>query len=407
MIESLIIRFAKSATRRRLLRGEVRTLWGTTPILTLPLLARSDRLLGFKSRSLVFTTYYITRGFDLNLRWLDRLTLSKFAFGRFTNANIIARRLVLYWMMLRYDFFHFFYDRGILTSPLRIGINPSELELLQRANKRVYAYAYGADVRVRNATLALGKYNLCSECPDPGKYCICNDGAGLSNIATVRAHSTAMLSMGDMLIYTPGARNLYYWPVDLNKLPYVGVIPNGRSLRIAHAPNHSHFKGTRYLVAAVQRLQSEGHSIDLINIQGVPNEKVIEVFSSVDIVADQFIAGFHGYTSIEAMALGKVVLCYLRNPEDVCVDFEYCPIINVSPDSLYDTLKNCLVGKVDLQEIGRKGRQYVERCCTIEAVAIRLGQLYLETANLSPRALLNLNRRLSLLKNRSVHNSGP
>jgi hypothetical protein len=107
------------------------------------------------------------------------------------------------------------------------------------------------------------------------------------------------------------------------------------------------------------------------------------------------------------MALGKVVLCYLRNPEDVCVDFEYCPIINVSPDSLYHTLKNCLVGKVDLQEIGRKGRQYVERCCTIEAVAIRLGQLYLETANLSPRALLNLNRRLSLLKNGSVHNSGP
>src|SRR5439155_16052577 len=43
--------------------GRPRTMWGVTPILTLPLLAKCDRLLGFRSETLVFTTYHTTRSF--------------------------------------------------------------------------------------------------------------------------------------------------------------------------------------------------------------------------------------------------------------------------------------------------------------------------------------------------------
>jgi hypothetical protein len=35
-------------------------MWAVTPILSLPLLARCDRLLGLRSDSLVFTSYYVT-----------------------------------------------------------------------------------------------------------------------------------------------------------------------------------------------------------------------------------------------------------------------------------------------------------------------------------------------------------
>ena len=53
----------KQRTLRRLKRGRVRSLWGCTPILTLPMKSRADRLLGFVSHSLVFTTYGIFRNF--------------------------------------------------------------------------------------------------------------------------------------------------------------------------------------------------------------------------------------------------------------------------------------------------------------------------------------------------------
>jgi hypothetical protein len=43
-------------------------MWGVTPILTLPLLARCDRLLRLRSDSLVFAVYYTTSVCDINLK---------------------------------------------------------------------------------------------------------------------------------------------------------------------------------------------------------------------------------------------------------------------------------------------------------------------------------------------------
>ena len=99
----------KRRTLRRLKRGRVRSLWGCTPILTLPMKSRADRSLGFVSYSLVFTTYSIFRSFDLNLSKLVGFSYRQdYTFGR------TIHRFVLYIAMRRYDVFHFFFDRDIL-----------------------------------------------------------------------------------------------------------------------------------------------------------------------------------------------------------------------------------------------------------------------------------------------------
>jgi glycosyltransferase involved in cell wall biosynthesis len=111
----------------------------------------------------------------------------------------------------------------------------------------------------------------------------------------------------------------------------------------------------------------------------VSNRKVIELFGASHVVADQFVAGFHGYTALEAMALGRPVLCFLRN-DQMMIDPATCPIINTRPDEIYDVLKKCLRGEIDLSRAGQAGRRYVERHYSLEAVATRLGKLYLDTA---------------------------
>src|ERR1700737_4580095 len=76
----VLVRRARRNTERRIASGTVRTLWASTPILTLPILAQCDRLLGFRSSSLVFNTYYVTRSFDINLILFEgalRLTRSR------------------------------------------------------------------------------------------------------------------------------------------------------------------------------------------------------------------------------------------------------------------------------------------------------------------------------------------
>jgi SAM-dependent methyltransferase len=377
----------------RLHFGRPRTMWGVTPILTLPLLGRCDRLLGFRSESLVFTVYYTTDCFDINLKRLCELVYRKFP-----HWSLVFHALALRLALARFDVFHLFCDRGLLPPTRPIEINPHELQMIRSYGRRLYTYTYGADVRTRAATLALGRYNLCAECPDPGRFCICDDAEGSGNIGRIREHATAMIAMGDMLAYVPGAHNTSYWPIDVTRLPEaVADWRPDRSLRIAHAPNHAHFKGTRYLTSAIERLQSEGWAIELIQVEGVPNFEVIALFKSCDIVADQFIAGFHGYTAFEAMALGKPVLCYLRDPT-IVLDPDNCPIINVWPDTVYDVLKRCLLGEFDLAELGRRSRRYVAHYHSLEAVAARLGRLYLETASFPQRINRRLTRRIAELE---------
>ncbi|WP_050403618.1 glycosyltransferase [Bradyrhizobium embrapense] len=393
LVMRVLVRAARRATEKRLAKGKVRTLWAATPILTLPLLARCDRMLGFRSSSLVFNTYYVTRSFDINLILFEgflRLLRSRSGLGLF-------RRLVLAWALLRYDIFNYFYDRGLMLSDGRYGINPEELDLLFQSGKRLYTYAYGADVRARDSTLALGHPNLCEECPAPGKFCVCTTEMHASSINRLKGRATAQIAMGDMATYVPDCRDMHYWPIDASKLAAKPpVYKAGDVLKVAHAPNHGHFKGTRLLIEAIDRLVKEGEKIELVSVQGVPNRKVIELFGASHVVADQFVAGFHGYTALEAMAMAKPVLCFLRN-DRMMIDPATCPIINTRPDEIYDVLKRCLRRELDLNEIGKAGRRYVEAHYSLQAVAARLGRLYCETAALPEDLRASLTRQVSEL----------
>jgi glycosyltransferase involved in cell wall biosynthesis len=373
LIARLVVPLARRLSARRLSLGAPRALWLGAPILTLPLKARATRLLGFKSTSLVFETYYISQGFDLNLR---RLANGAAKLGPWAGA--IMDRLILVWAMLRFDVLHCFFDRGIMRPVGRFGIRHEELDLLSAAGTRVYAFAYGADVRLRQKTRNLGRWNFCAECPEPGKFCLCDDASGQTRLDAICERITAPVALGDMVPYPKGAKNLHYWPIDLERLQPAAPPRLAGPLRIAHAPNHTHFKGSHYLEAAIARLQAEGHAIEYSKVQGVPNAEVLSLFGEADLVADQFIGGAYGYTALEAMALGKPVLTYVRSASLVEAEAE-CPLMNVTPDTLEETLRWCLANREALPAIGAAGRSYVTRWHSVGAVAARLGQLYLET----------------------------
>jgi glycosyltransferase involved in cell wall biosynthesis len=370
----------------RLHTGHPASVWGITPILTLPKLSQADRLLGFKSRSAVFVTYRITQSFDYVFEKAVNFVV-KHAPAQYAAAMLqFLYRSILLWALFKFDVFHFFYDQGFLEREGRFGVNPEELHLLRRAGKRVYLYAYGADVRTRKATVALGKYHCCLHCDRVGVHCICDDEEAARKQAFYQQHATALISMGDMMEYVPGAKNLYYWPMDIHQIPYIGVSWDGiRPLKILHAPNHEWAKGSWYLREAVQNLRRQGIGLELLEISNVSNKEVLQLIQEVDIVADQFLIGWHGYTTLEAMAYGKVVLCYIRDREMLLQPSE-CPIVSANPDTLEQILADLAsVPPQRLQEIGKQGRHYVEKYFSISAVALRLADLYLETANFPAR----------------------
>lgn len=347
--------------------GNLRSVWGTTPIISICNNSKAESLLGIRSDTLVFSNYFITDRFSYNF--------TKFYRNRF--ARVLIRLLVFPWALFRYEIFHFFCDRGILPTRGSNGINRFELMLLHFLGKKVFVYTYGADVRTRRKTLEMGKYNCCMHCPNIGFECICDDERSEKNLNRIRRYATELISMGDMLEYTRGSINdLFYWPIDIKKVKYVGVVGDGnRVIKIVHAPNHRHFKGTDYLIEAVQHLKGQGYPVDLLMVERMRNVDAMRIYEEADIVAEQFLIGWHGFNAIEAMALGKPVICYIRK-QDYLLAPEECPILSANPDNLIETLKDLLDNPKKRIRLGMEGRAYVEKYFSLESFSERLARLY-------------------------------
>ena len=350
--------------------------WTGTPILTLSQKAASERLLGERAMVVVRATNRITQNFDV--------VLARWCLG--TNWLLYPLSgLAFLFMLCTASRVHTFADGGILPSVRKGHIASLELWAYRLLGIPLMVWMYGADVRTRECTLKLGQYNCCTDCTQVGSACVCDSSAGAANIARLRANHAILFSMGDMIEYTPGSRNdLFYWPLDIQGV-HSAMPVHGESnrnshckLRVVHAPNHREFKGTRYLEDAMNALQKEGVAIELVLVEKLPNHEALEVYRTADVIFDQCLIGFHGYFALEAMALGKAVMCYIRKPEEYLLYPQECPIINTNVDTLQEDLRRLAASREELETIGRRGRQYVERHYSREAFAGRLRRAYID-----------------------------
>ena len=366
---------ARTATIIHMYENDIRSLWGVTPIVNMISGSAADNLLGIQSKTLTYTQYHITESFDFNLS-------DQFQWMVSNKPDLLSAYswLIFTWALLKFDIFHFFNDRGLLYpyggyGHDRYGINTDEMSILKASGKRFYTLAYGADYRIKNKTLNSAKYNFCMHCPKPGSLCICDDTAGERVLKTIGQYATSMLAAGLSLDYVPNNYDMHYLVVDTNKIvPKVGKKRKSKTLRILHCPNHKYFKGTDYLITAVDKLKKENKKITLKLISNVSNEVILEAMEWADIVVDQLIGGSYGLTAIESMAKGKPVITYVRDVTRV-IDMDNFPVINSNPDILHKTLSDIISNMEILDELGKKSREYVESYHSIEALAQRLQQL--------------------------------
>ncbi len=359
--------------------------WTGTPILTLSQKAASERLLGERALVVVRATNRITQSFDV--------VLARWSLG-WNGLLYPLSGLAFLFILCTASRVHTFADGGILP-PVRKGhIATAELWAYRLFGIPLMVWVYGADVRTRECTLKLGRYNCCTDCTQIGRACVCAPEAGAANVARLRANQATLFSMGDMIEYTPGSRNdLFYWPLDLegkhSSKPAFGDLEkkDHLTLRVVHAPNHREFKGTRYLEEAVSALQMDGVPIELVLVEKLSNDEALTVYRTADVIFDQCLIGFHGYFALEAMALGKAVMCYIRKPDEYLLAPQECPIINTHVETLREDLRRLVSSRDELESIGRRGRQYVERYYSREAFAGRLRRAYLDLGILKKSSL--------------------
>ena len=126
-----------------------------------------------------------------------------------------------------------------------------------------------------------------------------------------------------------------------------------------HAPTKRNLKGTEPIIEAVNQLKASGLSFDFQLIEGMDHQETMKLIAAADIVIDQLRIGSYGFLSSEAMALGKPVICYIR--EDLKTKYPAdLPIVYANPDNITTVLRDLMNHPNRWKDLGLRGRTYVQ-----------------------------------------------
>ncbi len=317
----------------------------------------------FTAETFVNQVYYITDQFDLRGDVLFRGPLS-----------LLRNYYLFLWSILRYRCLYISFNGGPLgfTSFLW----KVEPFLYKIAGTKIVILPYGADVQemTRSPNL-LFKDAMRRDYPRH-KFRRRGVASRIDLWTKMADHIIAGCEWVDYLYYWDTLM-LGHFSIDTElwkPIEESAQKEESRSLKILHAPNHRNIKGTQYFSQAVQELRQEGLDIELVIVEKMPNERIREMIDASDIVADQLIVGWYAFYAIEAMAMGKPVLCFLRKDlEDLFINSGLIsageiPIINCTPRTIKDTLRNLALKKGKILEIGKRSREYVVKHHSLEAV---------------------------------------
>jgi len=318
---------------------------------------------GYMAETFVHTVYFTTRAFDVRADGLFRSPL--FQPVRWFYLFIRA--------VFRYQALYIYFSGGPLHPTAWLW--RLEPHLLHLAGVKLVVMPYGADVQ-----------DL-SRCPNPHfKHAMSRDYPGhrhrsrkiARRIDLWTRHADHIIAGCDWVDY------LYYWDtlmlahfsIDVEEWtpPAPEPADPASPLQILHAPNHRHIKGTQHLIEAVEALKQEGVAVDLEILEGVPNDEIRRAIARADIVVDQLIIGWYAMFAIEAMAMGKPLLCYLR--PDLkrfyegagLVEPDEIPIVECSTVTVKETIRRLALHRETLPEIGRRCRRYVVKHHSLDHV---------------------------------------
>ena len=260
-----------------------------------------------------------------------------------------------------------------------------DIRLLKLLGRNIFVTYQGDDARQGEYCRKHFAINFATEV-DAEYYNERREAAKRRNVAVFDRYADGIYSLNPDLLHVLPARAKFlpYATVDLEDWTYVSPRPDG-PIRIGHAPTHRAVKGTRHVIAAVERLQREGLDIEFVMIESVPRGQAREVYASLDILVDQVLAGWYGGLAVECMALGRPVVAYLREDD---LGFilpgmaEEMAVVSASPDTLYEVLHSLVTsGRENLRLAGVRSRRYVEKFHDLKFLAGRLSQDYLAAFN--------------------------
>ena len=333
-------------------------------------LAQAEKKLGLETTVLVYHSTWLNYPNDIDLRTRE--------LGPFRKASAIGGLLLR--AARDYDVIHFNGGRSLMPS------SPGPFPWLSRADlayfralgKGIVVTYQGCDVRQKSECVRRFDIDACSHCADP-----CSETFDAHKAYMVRGfdkYADAIYSLNPDLMWVlpKRAEFLPYATIDLeewNPLPPA----SGETFTILHAPTNRGVKGTECIIAAVGKLKESHPEVELLLVENTPHHEVRALYERADLVVDQLLLGWYGGFAVEAMALARPVVAYIREQDMVFVPDEMradIPVINATPDTILTVLTGAVEHRDRLAVVGARSRAYVERWHDPMKIAARTKAAY-------------------------------
>jgi hypothetical protein len=252
-----------------------------------------------------------------------------------------------------------------------------ELHTLRWLRRPILIQYQGDDARQGDYCRANYEISI-ANAVDSDYYTPASDALKREQIALLSKYCAKIYALNpDLLHVLPkGSEFLPYSHISLKEWQPFYTQMEDRPLRIGHAPSHRGAKGTNLVLTAFDQLKRKGFVFETLLIEGVSNKEAKEMYAAVDIMVDQLFAGWYGGLAVEAMALGKPVLAYIRESDLIFIPREMrsdLPIINVTPSTIESTLRTVLeMPRERLLILAKRSRAYVEKWHDPLSIAIRI-----------------------------------
>lgn len=290
----------------------------------------------------------------------------------------IAKVCRPYFLFLRavvtYKCLYIYFDGG----PLRVTTILCFLEPLfyRLANVKVVVMAFGSDVHeLSRATNRMFVHAMAKDYPNH-RFQRRRIARKIDTWTRHADHIIAGIEWIEFL-YFWNTLCLSHFAIDTEKWksqPSRATVDQQQPLRLLHAPNHRHLKGTEYFIRAVDELRAEGMPVELRVLEEVSNEEVKEAIAEADVIVDQLIIGWYAMFSIEAMAMEKPTICFIRpDLEQFYIDAgilkeNELPMINASISTVKQVIRDLLQDRDQIKTIGRRSRDFVLRHHSLEVI---------------------------------------
>ncbi len=291
--------------------------------------------------------------------------------ARHGNSDFVRQLEVLEEHLSRgYDIFHF-WQRSLLFGTALDGLTGLDLPIIKARGARLFHRFTGFDLRMPSLDARLNPHSPFHH----GYQSPFDERAQQAYIAMLRDYVDRFFVQDpEMGQFMPEAEILPRG-LELEHWQPVGVRPNPRPL-VVHAPSNAAVKGSNYVVRALETLRHEGLAFDFQLLDRVPHAEAREWYRRADIIVDQILIGATGVLTLEAWALAKPCVTYLRR--DLFEPFygvSELPVANATPDTIEGTLRRLIADFDWRAELASKGRAMVEQHHDIERIATRYAAL--------------------------------